>query len=173
MNLSDTHLVLLSAAAQLDDHLLLRPEQLTTKATGKLAAKLVRLGAAEEVSVSPDQPRWREEDGNPVGLRITAAGLAALGIEQGSADHDRDEAPSPAPAQAGPRAGSKQALVLEMIGRESGATLDDLVAATGWLPHTTRAALTGLRKKGHQLAKSKDERGTVYRISAAEQHAAE
>src|SRR4051812_26953849 len=113
MNLNDTHLVLLSAAAQRDDHLLIHPEELTTKATGKLAAKLICLGAAEEVSVSPDQPRWREEDGNPIGLRITAAGLAALGIEHGSGE----AAPSPAAPQPRPRAGSKQALVVEMLGR--------------------------------------------------------
>jgi len=51
---------------------------------------------------------------------------------------------------------------------KSGATLDDMVAATGWLPHTTRAALTGLRKKGHELAKSKNADGqTVYRIEKA------
>ena len=79
MNLNDTQLVLLSAAAQRDDHLLLRPEELTTKAAEKLAAKLIHLGLAEEVSIGPEQPRWREEDGNPVGFRITAAGLAALG----------------------------------------------------------------------------------------------
>ena len=78
------------------------------------------------------------------------------------------DAPSPAPAQTGPRAGSKQAMVIEMLGRERGATLDDLVAATGWLPHTTRAALTGLRKKGHHLVKDKEERGTVYRTAMAE-----
>jgi hypothetical protein len=170
MNLNDTHLVLLSAAVQRDDHLILRPEEITTKAAEKLAAKLIRLGAAEEVRVGPDQPRWREEDDTPVGLRITTAALAALGIEggQGSQDGANEPTPASAPAKAGPRAGSKQAQVLEMLGRESGATLDDLVAATGWLPHTTRAALTGLRKKGHQLVKSKEEHGTVYRIGVAE-----
>ena len=168
MNLNDTQLVLLSAAAQRDDHLLLRPEELTTKATEKLAAKLLHLGVAEEVSIRLDKPRWRDEDGNPVGLRITQAGLAALGIDGNPGDPNVADAPSPAPAQTGPRAGSKQAMVIEMLGRERGATLDDLVAATGWLPHTTRAALTGLRKKGHHLAKDKEERGTVYRTAMAE-----
>jgi hypothetical protein len=71
----------LSAAAERDDHLLLRPEELATKAAYTLAAKLMQLGAAEQVAVGPDQPRWREEDGNPIGLRITKAGLAALGID--------------------------------------------------------------------------------------------
>jgi hypothetical protein len=42
-----------------------------------------------------------------------------------------------------------------------------LIAVTGWLPHTTRAALTGLRHKGFVLDKSKREDGTtVYRITS-------
>ena len=48
-----------------------------------------------------------------------------------------------------------------------GATLADLIEATGWLPHTTRAALTGLRKKGHVLAKDKRGDATCYRIAGA------
>jgi hypothetical protein len=40
-----------------------------------------------------------------------------------------------------------------------------MVEATGWLPHTTRAALTGLRKKGYAIQKSKNPDGvTVYRL---------
>ena len=46
------------------------------------------------------------------------------------------------------------------------ATLDELVAATGWLPHTTRAALTRLRQSGHAIHKAKDDQNrTVYRIT--------
>ena len=43
---------------------------------------------------------------------------------------------------------SKISMVADLLRRKGGATLAELVAATGWLPHTTRAALTGLRKKG-------------------------
>jgi len=39
-----------------------------------------------------------------------------------------------------------------LLQRDCGATLDELVASTGWLPHTTRAALTGLRKRGFTIA---------------------
>ncbi|MDP3674435.1 MAG: DUF3489 domain-containing protein [Novosphingobium sp.] len=52
-----------------------------------------------------------------------------------------------------PRAQSKTALITDLLGRAGGASLGELVAATGWQPHTTRAALTGLRKKGHTIAK--------------------
>jgi hypothetical protein len=72
-----------------------------------------------------------------------------------------------AQAEAGePRGGSKRAQIIALMQRKTGATLDEMVEATGWLPHTTRAALTGLRYKGHALAKSKNEAGTtVYRIA--------
>lgn len=62
---------------------------------------------------------------------------------------------------------SKATLVLELLRRPEGATLDDLVSATGWLPHTTRAALTGLRKNGHDLTSEKADGVRRYRIAGA------
>ncbi|MXO70603.1 DUF3489 domain-containing protein [Altererythrobacter buctensis] len=59
---------------------------------------------------------------------------------------------------------SKSDLVLGLLQRPEGATIDQLVAATGWLPHTTRAALTGLRKKGHSVTSEKVEGQRHYRI---------
>jgi DNA-binding transcriptional regulator PaaX len=69
----------------------------------------------------------------------------------------------PAPAR-GP---TKQALIIGLLQRQEGATLADLVAATGWLPHTTRAALTRLRQAGHLVDKTKGETSAVYRIATA------
>lgn len=71
---------------------------------------------------------------------------------------------SPSRTRAAP---SKISLVLQLLRREDGATLAELVEATGWLPHTTRAALTGLRKKGHSLEKTKRSDATCYRIVEA------
>lgn len=63
---------------------------------------------------------------------------------------------------------SKADLVLGMLQRSEGATIAQLVAATGWLPHTTRAALTGLKKKGHVVTSEKLEGdGRVYRVTVA------
>src|SRR5687768_7281101 len=50
---------------------------------------------------------------------------------------------------------TKQARVITLLGRDTGASLIELIAATGWLPHTTRAALTGLRHKGFVLDRDK------------------
>ena len=67
---------------------------------------------------------------------------------------------TPAPA-------SKIAQVIRMLQRSGGATLTELVETTGWLPHTTRAALTGLRKKGFTLDKESRGGVTVYTIGKA------
>lgn len=68
-----------------------------------------------------------------------------------------------------PREGTKGALVVSMLARPSGASIDDLMTATGWLPHTTRAALTGLRKRGFIIDRSSSEEGgSVYRITPVE-----
>lgn len=63
---------------------------------------------------------------------------------------------------------SKIAQVVALLKRDDGATLPELIEATGWLPHTMRAALTGLRKKGHVVAKTKRGDATCYKIEAAE-----
>nr|WP_298894682.1 DUF3489 domain-containing protein [uncultured Altererythrobacter sp.] len=57
------------------------------------------------------------------------------------------------------------AKVIALLERDRGATLDELIKATGWLPHSARAALTGLRKKGHTVVKSKRDDITCYRIT--------
>jgi hypothetical protein len=62
---------------------------------------------------------------------------------------------------------SKQTLIKDLLAREEGATLDEMIAATGWLPHTTRAALTNLRKKGIAIDKAKVEGVTRYRHVAS------
>lgn len=61
---------------------------------------------------------------------------------------------------------SKQDAVLELMRRAAGAALGEIVETTGWLPHTARAALTGLRKKGHAIEKSKFDGETRYSIKA-------
>src|SRR5215207_10646096 len=49
--------------------------------------------------------------------------------------------------------GTKQARVIALLERDNGATVAELIGVTGWLPHTTRADLTGLRHKGFLLNK--------------------
>lgn len=53
-----------------------------------------------------------------------------------------------------------------LVIRDEGATLDQMIAATGWLPHTTRAALTGLRKAGYAIDSDKIDGVRTYRAVA-------
>lgn len=56
--------------------------------------------------------------------------------------------------------------ILKHLGHKNGATLPALEKATGWQPHSVRSALTGLRKKGHAIERSKDAKGvTIYRVA--------
>ena len=55
--------------------------------------------------------------------------------------------------------------VVALLTRTEGATLDEMVVAIGWQSHTTRAVLTGLKKKGHVIERSKHEEVTCYRIA--------
>jgi hypothetical protein len=68
-------------------------------------------------------------------------------------------APAPAP--------TKRDIVLGLLARPEGASLDEMVAATGWLPHTTRAMLTGLKKKDHVLSSEKVDGVRRYRATKA------
>jgi hypothetical protein len=149
LKLNDTQTILLSTASQRDD-LSLHPLP-DAQANGgarvtKAIAALIKAGLLEE----------RGEGA----IFATIAGLAAIGIGP-EKERTADLTAAPEPAQ--PRT-TKSALLIDLLKREGGATLPDLIAATGWLPHTTRAALTGLRKKGHTIERFKRDDVTTYRI---------
>lgn len=63
---------------------------------------------------------------------------------------------------------SKQQRLAALVVRDEGASLDQMIAATGWLPHTTRAALTGLKKKGYVITSDKVDGVRTYRGMAPE-----
>ena len=71
--------------------------------------------------------------------------------------------------QATARPGSKTARVLELLRRPEGATLQELVAATGWQPHTVRGFISGTlaKKLGHKVTRAKRDDGAgVYSLTA-------
>jgi len=74
------------------------------------------------------------------------------------------KAPDPIPT----KRPSKQQLLADLLLRDQGATISEMIAATGWLPHTTRAALTGLKKKGYSLSSDKMDAVRTYRAVAPE-----
>lgn len=52
-----------------------------------------------------------------------------------------------------------------LMSRKKGASIDEIVKATGWLPHSTHAALSGLRKKGRTITRTKDDGVSRYTIA--------
>ena len=166
--LSDLDAILLSSAAQRDTGSLLPVSDSVSGAGARLTKAingLLKRGLAEERDTSDTLAAHRIDGDVAYGLYITNAGNAAIGISHGDGDGDAGETAAPAPvAPDAPRV-TKAGTVLALLGREDGATLAEMIAVTGWLPHTTRAALTGLRKKGYVLDKSRRGDQTCYRIA--------
>jgi len=68
-----------------------------------------------------------------------------------------------------PRASTKRAMLIGMLERPEGASVAEIGQRLGWLPHTVRAAITGLRHAGREVTRSKDAEGrSVYRLARAE-----
>ena len=68
-----------------------------------------------------------------------------------------------------PPASTKRALLIGMLERAEGASVAEIGQRLGWLPHTVRAAITGLRHAGREVTRSKNESGqTVYRLAPIE-----
>lgn len=110
------------------------------------------------------------DGGQQVAGPLKAAGRARKAAAAVSgADTGTDDVPAQSRCAEPPqsRAGSKQGQLIAMLSREDGASISEIASALGWLPHTTRAALTGLRHKSYELArKTSSERGSVYSIIA-------
>jgi Protein of unknown function (DUF3489) len=170
--LTDAQLAVLSKAAKQDDGAAAASETMSRAAAAKVGASLIARKLMREAKAKPGMPVWREVDGKRISLVITRAGRTA--VERG--DDEKGRAPvasghggatvPQSSEHAAPRIGSKQSLLVDMLSMSDGATLGALVGATGWLPHTARAALTGLRKRGYGVHRSKlDGVGSVYRIA--------
>ena len=185
--LSDTQALILSAAAQRADHIALPlPESLRGGAATKVVGAMLAKGLLQEVDADlrKGEPVWRETgDGHGTTLVATDAGLAAIGIEPddantapvGATDAPTEEAatdapiePAAAPKARTPREGTKQATLIAMLRAPDGATIEEIMAATGWLGHTVRGAMAGALKKklGLEVTSEKVEgRGRVYRLA--------
>lgn len=105
-------------------------------------------------------------------LVVTDAGLLAIGIEpvvvKTVVSMRKHGAEVPEAQRPTLRSGTKQAMLIAMLQAHEGATMEEITAATGWLPHTARGVMSGAlgRKLGLVVTSAKEEdRGRVYRIS--------
>ena len=187
--LTDTQLVILTAACQRPTRLVLPlPERLKGGAAHKVVGALLAKGLVEEVEAGNGDPVWRETgDGHAVTLVATDAAGEALGTEAASVPTAGStgapapaESPGPAATQPPPvshtaalrgktREGTKQAQLIVMLRRKKGATIAQIVEATGWQRHTVRGAFAGALKKRLGLTVVSEKvagRGRVYRIES-------
>ena len=125
-------------------------------------AKLAPTATAAKPALAPKTPRRMAR---PAAVASTPPREPGLPEDTAGPNNVLTTHASPEPTPA-PRV-TKSATVIAFLQREQGATLPELIAATSWLPHTTRAALTGIRKKGHVVEKTKRGDTTCYRIAAA------
>ena len=167
--LSDTQTIILSRAAQNEDRIALPlPDSLRGGAAAKVVSAMLAKGFLEEVEADMrnGEPVWRETgDGHGATLVATDAGLAAIGIEPDSAEVKPTE--DSAPKMRTPREGTKQATLIAMLRAPDGATIAEIMAATGWQSHTVRGAMSGALKKklGLEVTSEKvEDRGRVYTI---------
>lgn len=64
-----------------------------------------------------------------------------------------------------PSARTKLQAMIAMLAREQGATVSEIAMATGWQPHTTRAAMSGLKRKGYRLGKTRRNEVACYHLA--------
>jgi len=187
--LTDTQLIVLTAAAGRDDgsvHPL--PETLKGGAADKVVGSLLRKGLVEKIV--DERPAVADI------YKITRVGLLAINADpdegartatvaqatQAGTDAPRTgkkattrrrRAAKPAPAERpaaakpkGAREGTKQAALIAMLRRPEGATVEQMVEATGWQRHTVRGAISGALKKklGLTVTSEKTEGARIYRI---------
>ena len=174
--LTETQTIILSAGAQRPENIALPlPKGLAGAAAKMSVTKMIEHGWLQEVDASSNRgdPLWRETgDGHGKTLVVTDAGLLAIRIEPvvvktvvAIREHAAKTQLQKPPTQ---RAGTKQAMLIEMLQASEGATIAEIITATGWLAHTARGVISGVLKKklGLSITAAKvDGRGLVYRLA--------
>ena len=169
IQLSDAQAFILSTACAREDGAIF-PVTASLKggAVGNVCKSLLKRGLIEEIAATDLNTVWRhDEERGPITLRATPLAYSTLGITDEQSGTPPAETPTSAVQR---RKGTKQETLIEMLRAEGGATIDEIVAATGWQPHTVRGAMSGALKKKlglHVTSEKVENRGRVYRLPAA------
>ena len=168
IQLTNTQTTILSAACARDDGLVF-PVTPSIKGgpVGNSLKSLLKRGLIEEIKASNLNTVWRHDEAGSLTLRTTPLAYSALGI--GDAE---GAAPAVQPdlTPATRRKGTKKVQLIAMLTAADGASINEIIAVTGWLAHTARGVISGvLRKKlGLKVTSEKnDARGRVYKLPSA------
>lgn len=178
--LSVIQTAIIARAAQRPDRAvfpLVLDARLVGGARTKVLTALLTRELVEEVATDLVETAWRKsEPGHYVTLRLTDAGMIAAGVTAAPPAAESDATAATAVLASPPKPPSgKLGLVLAALGTDNGASIDTLTSLTGWLPHTTRAALTRLRQRGFPITRHVEDGRTSYRLASqatAADHAA-
>lgn len=177
--LTDMQRVILAHAATRDDGRIFPVPSSLNKNAGAIGLCLRATsarGLVAEVPASRGDVAWvTTPEGEHYTLVITELGLAAIGLtdtDQPSLSSSQLVTPQKAPADSGPapRTGSKLELLIARLSQVEGATLEELMAITGWQKHSVRGAISGALKTRRKLDVTStvvEGRGRVYRIPAS------
>jgi hypothetical protein len=142
----------------------MKNEETTTADT---AAAVAAQGTPIAPEKAPTKNAATRKKAAPKGRKTANGGKAKAAAPKKGARTAKKSAKPASPKKAGtPRAESKGAKILEMIGRAKGATLADIMKATDWQAHSVRGFLsTAAKKRGIKIESTRSEAGDrVYRI---------
>ena len=176
IKLTETQTNILTAGAQRPDNIALPlPKGLAGAAAKMAVTKMIERGWLEEVDANlrRGEPLWYEPgDGHGTTLVVTDAGLLAIGIEpvvaQATVAIRIHATEAPVPKRPVPRTGTKQALLIALLQAPDGATMEAMIAATGWQVHSLRGVMSGAlgKKMGLTVTSAKEDgKCRVYWIS--------
>lgn len=194
--LTDAQRVILAAAGARDSGLVLPTPKSLGDNRGTLGVLLKSLLTRELITerpMMPDEMLWRDsaELGRTT-LVISAAGLEQIGIDPNEhVRHESDSSPlvvethetattgrlggsgetAAIAMESMPKAGSKLDALINTLRQRDGATIAELMAATGWQAHSVRGAISGNLKKKRGLvviSEMVEGRGRTYRIASEE-----
>jgi hypothetical protein len=164
-HLTDPQSIILSSACAREDGMVF-PVTASLKggAVGNVCKSLLKRGLIEEIAAADPDTVWRHDEAGPLTLRATRFAYSVLGIGDADAAEPATQPDLTPPTQ---RKGSKQEALIAMLRAEGGATIAEIMAATGWQSCTVRGALAGALKKklGLTIMSEKvDGRGRCYKI---------
>lgn len=190
--LNDSRLTILSNSAARDDHRVLPLPKLKAPpvAVTKTINALVAEGLLEKIPAARDDETWEHAEGaDRTTLIITPAGLAAIGIadeatssaksgDKGAQRRTRARkagkgskvAKKTPRARTSDKRESKQDAVIALLQRPRGATIEEMMEATGWQAHSVRGFMSGALKKrlGLEVGSEKDKKSGERRYRIAD-----